>query len=292
MSDDTVPVIESTDVTEVLNASCMLVSFHRTAWNAEKTDDTVTEGVKQSTGAKGRIGRFRKNLLANNDNLLDQVVKAMASAYRDHVRMTWPWGTSQYRLLLNTGLLDYLSVLRKNKNIIQGKLEAFIADYPRARDAALQDLGGLAQASQYPSAQEIAAKFSIDCDFDPIPAGAQFPGLPPNIGVMLQKRLQDKIATRMQGAILDTWDQIRSLVQRFANQTLPDGRLHDSVLQQLAEMPARVRAFNVMQDPKLDAVANIIATDLATYGRSALEDATKRGQAHSAAERVLGMLPP
>lgn len=284
---DEAPRIETDDVQQVLANSGMLVTFNRQTWSGKMIDAEASNLAVQGAGAKKGAVQARKNLLAGNDALLLAVVKAINDAYSDHMDMTLPWGNSQNRLLPNSRFMAYATMLQGHKDRISTALRAFAADYPDAVQRSLPGLGTLAKVAEYPSIQEILNRFSIDVHFEPIPVGAKFPGLPPELGSVLQARLRDKIIERARGAIEELLKEVRETIIRLHNQTRPEGRIHDNTVQEVLDLPARIRAFNLMGDPKLEALATIIQKDLSFFDAKSIKAENIRKAAHEALGKVV-----
>lgn len=282
--------ITDKDISGALAATAMLVSFESRTWTGEASDRTATQDVREARKAQGDVGRFHKNLLANNDGPLKAVVRAISAAYRDHIDMTGPWNGG-YRLLPNAGFEKYLQTMAKHQATIGAAVEALRAAYPDLVEASIVSLGGLADRSQYPGADEIAGRFGIRFDFEPVPGGQGFPGLPPQYAQALQAQLGRQIAERMEAATKDLWRQIRETLERYHRQTRPDGKIYDANVEDTLGLPARIRAFNVLQDAQLDGIANMIERELGAYNRKALDDEPCRNWCHAKSGTIVGLLP-
>lgn len=288
---DTNVQITEKDLSEVLINSTMLVAFHQTTWTGEISSSDATDDVKAARGAKGKVGTFRMKLLANNEEAHAKVKSAIGAAYREHMKLTLPWGNSQYRLLPNASFMDYAQKMQAHKGLINTALDEFVAAYPAARDKAIADLGGLGDASHYPTSDQVRGKFGIDVDFEPVPGGKGFPGLPPQFAQALQQRLDHQVKARMKEAIDEMWGQVKDLVMRYANQCRPDGKIYESTTEGLRQLPGRIRTFNVIGDPALDGVANMIAGKLAMYDVKDLQQDATRAWCYSEALKILSLLP-
>lgn len=287
---DTQVTVTEQDLSEVLANSVMLVSFTTRKWSAEATDSDATGIVKKETGAKGNVGKFRKNLLANNDAAHTSLCKAIDAAYRTHIELTRPWGITGYRMLPNAGFEAYLVAMREHQVKIEKHREAFIADFPGAAAKARADLGDLAASVRYPDAAEVGAKFGISFDFSPV-NGRTFPGLPPHFAQALQVQLEKQVAARMQGVVDEQWVKIRDTLDRYHRQTRPDGKIFDASVDDVLALPKSIRAFNITGDAKLEAIASIIEKELCIYDRKSLTKDNIRAWVHAASAKVLGMLP-
>lgn len=282
--------IETDDVQQVLAQSGMLVSFSRRTWSGKMIDEDASDMATSSAGARRGAVKASKNILVGNDGHLVAVVKAISAAYNDHMGMTLPWGNSEFRLLPNVRFMDYAKMLQGHKDTISALLKVFAVDYPDAVKRSMPALGSLAKAAEYPPVSEIVGRFGIDVHFEPIPVGAKFPGLPPQLGEVLQQRLRDKIVERAKAAIDVMMTQVREAVERLHNQTRPDGRIHDATVEEVMNLPGRIRAFNIVQDPKLEALAAIIKNELSFFDPKSIKGENVRKAAHETLGKVKEML--
>lgn len=287
---DNVTVTDN-DLNTVLANSVMLVAFRTKTWSAETTDSKATGIVKKETGAKGNAGSFRTNMLANNEDLHEKLCKAISAAYRTHLELTRPWGITGYRMLPNCDFEQYVVAMERHNVVIGGLRDLLIAAYPEMKRKSLVDLGDLANEAKYPSADEIGSRYGIQFDFAPT-NGRSFPGLPPNYAAALQAQLEKQTVSRMQGVIDDQWVRIRKLLERFHDQTSPDGKIYDATVDDVMALPKSIRAFNMTDDAKLEAIATVVEKELCTFTRKTMVAKDHvRALVHAAVGKIVGMLP-
>jgi hypothetical protein len=140
----------------------------------------------------------------------------------------------------------------------------FVTLYPSLITAQALELGDMFKRDDYPSPAAIASKFSWTLDYSPVPATGHFII---DVGNAAQAELQRKLAERsdkrVEQAIESLFGSVKEHLERMAKQLTvevgPDGKerkgkLYDSLLDSGIEICDRIKALNIINDPKLDAM--------------------------------------
>lgn len=292
--DHVMDTITQQDIGDVLANMAMLATFTSYSWTGEASDAGAVEDVRLAKGAKGDVGVFRKKLLANHDGLLKDVERVISAAYRDHVRLTSSWadGKGGPRMLPNAGFTEYLQTMHEHKTKLAVAVQALAAGWDDAVAKAKVDLGQLAQGINFPTSVEIAShRFGVDFNIEPMPGGKGFPGLPPQFAMALEQRLVAKTKERMAAAIAELWNEIRTILSRYHNQTRPDGKIYETTVTEILGMPQRIRTFNVVGDAKLEAVAALVQERLGAYDLKSLKQEQTRVWCHTQSGTIIAALP-
>lgn len=260
MSDE---VVTSHDFNEALRDTAMLADVSIGKWSAEKADAKLMDQIKTDNGAHGKVGRAIKNLLAGNDTEYKNTCSAFDAVRTTHYQLTLPWSadphttrTSGPRLLSNVLFMRYLDAMSKRKAEAMKALDVFIADYPRAMQQALVNLGTMATVADYPDEVRIRAAFHASFTFVPLPAGSQFRGLPDHFIDKLAQTLEDRQRVVAAKAVTAVWVAAHDRVSRCARALSdPEGRLHASTLEHIAELAGLIPAWNITNDERLTEVA-------------------------------------
>ena len=206
------------DMLQAVRESALLANVTIGMFNAEKSDRTMMEKVKQDAQATGDVGRFVKNIMAGVDDKLKNTRNAFAKVRTLHYSLTLPWVSDPHaerqtgpRLLPHLLLDTYLNTLSMQKRVAMGLLEEFLAEYPTLVGQAKTNLGSMADAD-YPGVDDIRRQFRIHFDFEPIPAGASFKSLSDHVMERLTKSLQARQARMVETASQAMWDEIRARV--------------------------------------------------------------------------------
>jgi hypothetical protein len=277
----------------------MLAHVKISVWDSVKTDRKVMEDVKNLHQAKGDVGRVMKNMLAGVDQPLKNVRSAYAAVRIRHYDLTLPWISDMAsdrktgaRLLPHPILSRYLRELGELERVAAQALEEFLPQYPSMIQNAQPNLGGMFQASDYPPPEEVRAKFRIYKDFDPIPDGTGFRGLPKGmldrLSHHLHKRQEAQLAQASEAMWTEARERIAHLIDRLADE---DTKFKEASVRQVRELVALLPGWNIGKDPRAREVAQDIEEMLAGIEASDLrKDATIRAGVVDDAQRISAKL--
>jgi hypothetical protein len=246
------------DMLQAVRESALLATVTIGVFNAEKSDRSLVEKVKQDAQATGDVGRFIKNTLAGADSKLKKTQGAFAHVRALHYSLTLPWISDPHaerhtgpRLLPHLLLDKYLNTLSAQKRVAMGLLDEFIAEYPNLVTQARLNLGLMADAD-YPSADEIKRQFRVNFDFEPIPAGAAFKGLSDHVMERLSKSLQMRQARMVETAIQSMLDDARARLTNMIERLTTNGdRVKNATIENVRVMIGLLPGWNLTGDPKV-----------------------------------------
>jgi hypothetical protein len=262
------PTVSRADLAEAVRSTALLADLTISMWSGAKTDASIGAKLKEDAGAVGDTGRYIKNLLAGCDQELKATRAAYAAARAAHYSNTLPWVSNPNaerqtgsRLLPNALFARYLEEMSKLRRAAEDQLDRFVAQYPFLTQQAMSNLGGLANAGDYPSADQVKAAFKLTFDFSPIPAATAFQGLPDavisSLGRALQRRQEQAVITS-QNAM---WERVKEAVSHLVERLVDvEGKFKSSTVESVRELITLLPGFNCAGDPRVtDVVADIEA---------------------------------
>jgi len=298
-------MLTGADLSEAVRSTAMLASVSISIWGAERSDRAIMDKVKADAGATGNVGRAVKNLLAGVDGSYKDCKGAYAAVRNQHYALTLPWvaGSPTERMrgprLLPNMLFDkYLGEMSRLKRVALASLDKFIDEYPAAVIQARTNLAALADAD-YPSVTEVRASFRVSFDFEPIPAGTQFQGLPDAMLGKLSKGLAAKQSRMAATASAAMWEQVRERVNHMVGRLTETDAKGDaatfraSTVEDVRELMILIPGWNVAQDPRAAEITRDISDMLAGVDAKALRksEGVRRDvadQARSVADKLTG----
>jgi hypothetical protein len=149
--------------------------------------------------------------------------------------------------------------MQDKKRAATQALDAFVVIYPDRVIQAQANLAKLANADDYPDQQELRSLFRVSFDFEPIPAGTAFRGLP---DVTLGKL--DAQLRRRQGVMLETatramWTEVRDRMTRVHELATKGGKsVRQPSITAACELPELLPGWNIGRDPRAIEVAHDI----------------------------------
>lgn len=290
--------LSATDLSEAVRATAMLADVTISLWGAERTDHAIMERAKRDAGATGNVGRAVKNLLAGVDGPLKATRSAFAAVRTKHYEITLPWVTDPHaerqrgpRLLPTMLFEKYITEMNSKKREALTALDAFIAEYPDLVIQARANLGGLADAD-YPDAVEVKRHFRVAFDFEPIPAGAAFRGLPDHMIDKLSRNLAERQKRMLGAATKAMWEEVGTRVRHVVGRLSdPEARFKVSTIESARELAVLLPGWNVTNDPRAHEIAYDIDRMLAGVDADAIrKDETVRKEVATQAQGVADKL--
>lgn len=290
--------INNTDMIQAVRESAMLADVSISVWNAEKSDRGAMDDLKARAGATGNVGRVVKNMLAGADAKLKDVRSAFTVVRTLHYGLTLPWvadphalRTTGPRLLPHLLFERYLMELSKQRNTALKLLEDFLVDYPSLVAQAKANLGTLADVT-YPTVDEVRASFRVHFDFEPLPAGASFKGLPEHTIERLAGALHKKQERMVAAATKAMWDEARDRLGRIVERLSdPDAKFKASTIENVRELVTLMPGWNMTGQPEVDEVVADIKSMLSHVDAVILrDDIGKREDTATKAKAVMDKL--
>lgn len=241
-----------------------LVRLETARWHAKAKDKGAAADVAKANEADETAFVVQKNLLAGADEALQRIHKALDKARAKHYELTLPWTTKKIddtgrrsgsRLLPNTLFFEYTKEMATCKDEMVAALEAFVPAYPELIKQAKKKLGQRFNPAEYPNADSIRQHFDLSFDFQPIPAGDDFKGLPDQQLNALANSINRKTEQMMEGAMQDVWVRLYEAVSHMAERLgSPDKSFHYTLVDNVREVTRLLKHLNVTQDKNVERI--------------------------------------
>lgn len=267
----------ATELNDALASNYLLCDVQIRSWSGKRTDAEASAELLTSKNAVKDGGSFMKNLLASAGEELKNVHQHGASLRHFVYGKTLPWSASAEgikrgeRLLASTMAMDFLQEFRSHKKEYDAAVSGLVAVWDLRVGQAMQSLGLLADATDYPTAAQIPEMFSVRVDMRPIPAVGDFTRL--NIPATIAKALGDRHAAvaqvQVQNAMNEMKDRMLEELQRIHKQMDKHGkgektRLYDSLITNMQGLVQMARNMNLTGNAQLLALADKIEMKLLT----------------------------
>lgn len=244
-----------------LTERAILVALKVSLPTATRRDKAATQDVETVRNARD-LGRFNKDLI--NKTFLAKI-KSTESAARAYLyAMTVPWGDDDSRLL----------AIRRNMEFSQ-KMQTYGAEFD-AQAIAIQKnwltivaeaqgrLKTLFDATQYPHIDVLPSKFNFRILYTPVPTGGD---LRVSLDTQQLKEMKARIDEDARAALQATagvaWRRLYEEVAHMAARlAIPKGRLHDTVVTNLANVCDILPDLNFTDDPKLNKAIALVKKQL------------------------------
>ena len=244
-----------------IDTCSMIVEFNASVWTARKLDKTATDEVvhNKKAGAKD-AARVNKHLLAGRNEL--DVIQKHVNATRTYVySMTMPWSDSGQRLLPTSKFMEFNERMDEENDKFWQLVNDFVDVYPSLITAQAMALGDMFNRNDFPSQQEIAAKFDFGVGFLPVPTFGDFRI---DVGNEAQAELQRKLTElsdkRVEAAMQDVKDKLKDHLKRMSDRLTVDyingeavtRKFHNSLVDGAFDLCDMVKALNIVNDPDLE----------------------------------------
>jgi hypothetical protein len=249
----------------------VLVAVTITKWSNAKTDQDITQEVSLNKNAQDGMIRVRKSLIKS------AVVKALsriAGQIRNNVvnELTIPWGNGVR--LLPVELLDQFErEFEQHQDRWDENLRELGREYESSVSQAAKVLGDAFKASDYPSKDEILAKYSLSKKIMPLPdANDLRVALPQAKLDSMKADIEADITSSLEGAMQKVHERVSETLAHLIDK-LSDfgvdaktgkatGVFRDSTVTNLTELAGILPSLNLTGDPKLTEVSNALLTQL------------------------------
>jgi hypothetical protein len=238
-------------------SSAMLVELNISVWTANKVDKVASRKVATDNQAASDAGQFRKNLMAGS-HLRKQIADYAASCRLWHNTRTMPWADRGPRLLPTSLFFDYKTEANAREAHFLGLVSRFESEYPTLQCTAQNYLGSLYDPTDYPSVDEMRAKFGFRLVFSPVPEAGDFRvDLPTQELDAMRDHYEQAANERVTHAVKEQWGKLHDMLSRMSDKLVePDGddtrRWHDTFLTNAHELCAMLTHLNITRDPELE----------------------------------------
>lgn len=264
--------MSDTPLNDAIRETSMLVSLHTTKWTATAGDEAGAREAERAKGAKRGTRSTRQKLMAGHDAELRAVTAIQDGARAFHIRNTLPWG--QYargpRLIPTTGVMDYLKTVGEYKTALEKAKAAFLDVYEERREAAIADV--VADASLYPTRDQLERMFTLTTEFTPIAKGSQFNGLPDQVMQRMSQTFEDRLQRSYHKALNASVERATEALSAFADKMENVSRVYKSTWESVEELPEQLRRFNILGDASIVEIARAIEEFAGQYSLEELKE--------------------
>ncbi len=294
------PTFTSKDLAKTMDIRnfATLVTLETARWHAKVKDRKASNDAAKANDADEAAFDTRKHLLVGADELLRRIHKALDEARAKHYEMTLPWTTKGVndvgrrtgaRLLPNTLFFEYTQEMAKWKTEMKQALDAFVPEYPNLIQLAKKKLGKRFDAGEYPPASDIGRHFGLSFDFQPIPEGKDFKGLPDQQIEALARTVNNKAQQMMENAMQEVWTRLYQAVSHMAERLgSPDKAFHYTMVDNVREVTRLLKHLNVTQDVNVEKIRKMLDKYVTPHDAKELRDnSTLRTQVAGYAQSIV-----
>ncbi len=240
-----------------ISNSAMLVEMNISVWTGQKVDRGASNKVTSDANATADAGQFKKNLMAGT-TLRKELSDYAALCRTWHNGRTLPWADKGPRLLPTSMFFEYKKEVDARIAYFNNLKAKFVERYPQLLAEAPTHLGALFDPSDYPSVDEVAAKFAFKLVFSPVPEAGDFRiDVGNNEMSELRAQYEDAYDARVKDAMQTAWGKLHTTLTAVSEKlTEPDGEkpklFHSTFISNVRDMVDLLSHLNVTKDPELE----------------------------------------
>lgn len=288
------------DTPDLRKSKVMLARLTVNSWSAKRFDGRATQEVvanhTQEGADKKDIGRFNKRLILKGAAEFEHLVRIEARAREAFHEASLRYDGDGIRLMPVRAYLDYLAHYHAFKDRFDAALETFLAAYPKLKEEARGALNGLFCEADYPTAEQLRARYGMKLDIWPFPEAEHF-----NVDCLsaeAAEAIRHQIEESQLNAFTQSKEELRTrlfeVVSHMADRLLAaaeGGRLHDSVLTNVQDTIAILPKLNFLDDPQITRAIEFARSKLggfnASYMRANRELCVPAAQAAREVQRTI-----
>lgn len=267
-------------------------------WGGRVKDKKAAHRSAKEAGAVDGAYSTYKKLFAGVEDRLRAVNSVLDAARTRHYEMTLPWSVTGVddrgrrdgpRLLANTLFMEYITEMGSAKKQTEQVLRELKVAYPSMIMEAKKNLGTGFDIKQYPTSEEIEDYFDLEFEFMPIPAGADYKGLPQQQVEALASKLNKSMQQCMENAMRDVWARAHTVIRRMVDRLdNPKHTFHDTLVTNVKELAALLAHLNPVKSDKIDLIRQRMEDDLCRFDPETLrKDLMKRALTAKLAKEIL-----
>lgn len=300
-------------------SAAMIGNLNISSWEARIQDKATKEEVLATKGARSKRAASVSKHLFSECPALDAIKALRGEAYLWFRRETMPWDDNGGRLITTKRYLQTMDQAAKYEQRFNALVNAFLGVYQTEISKQAFENGALFDRSEYPSEDEVRAKFRFALNVSPVPTSGDFRV---DIGHEAAKQLAEQYerlaAERMSAALAEPWQRIKDQVlwvkermeavlaydpDAVEEQLVldPDGKtidikitkkrrpkLYDSMLENGLELCKTLSDFNITNDPRLEEARRELEAALTRVDMDSLKESPELQKAtKTAMENIL-----
>jgi hypothetical protein len=242
------------DVDSVVTQT-MLVKLSIQSIRLSVSDKVASETVQQQLNAHRDAGYYNKKLIGKQ---FWRPISSIISEIREyHYSRTMPWQDKGFRIIRSDIYMDYRQQIATFRNKLSSAVDDLKSQWPAVLSDAQQRCGNMFDPTDYEDPSTLQDLFSVEIETRPVPTGDDYRiDLNDDQRKQIADETTERMKTYLSASLSEPYRRLEDCVRRIAVTLSDKDRVfHKTMLSNLSEMVSLIPALNVMDDPKLTAVA-------------------------------------
>ncbi len=254
-----------------LHSDSVLVYVTASVWTARRLDKKASRTLNRDAGASQAAARVHKNLLADADQQLKNILAKVQAARRLVDDNTLPWDDVGYRICSNARVLKLAAEFDEVRQQFANEVNHLLTIYPALREDGMRALGDLATPEDYPDVLTLRDKFRLRLSITPCASTfvtAVRRGITDEQTALLERHYQARVRGQQEAALTAAWQRLKDDAELLASRLAvgSDGkrehRLRDATVENLRDTARTLKELNVFKSEALDTLCGEVETML------------------------------
>jgi hypothetical protein len=265
----------------------MVVNLQIACWSGYKLDKAMSQKVTEDANADNDAARVNKHLVPKES--LKEIISAVGALRTHFYANTLPWGDNGDRLLPRLRYMDFMQEHGQHRQTFNNAVEEFLTrKYLEARDQAEFRMGDMFNPNDYPPAEALRRKCSVNLDIHGVATAKDFRVDMNKAEVdSIKRQIEEKNQERVTAAVADVWTRLNDTITHFAARMAGDSVFKDATVRNLETIVEMLPALNITNDPRLEEIRQDINDSLIGFTAKELrKDDVVRAVAAKDAKRI------
>ena len=269
------------DSQTAISKRALLSRLETGGWQGSAIDKDVTQEVHVNHGAAEKAGKYTKYLL--NPDALKEVRQVRRDVRDHHLEVTLPWQDT-WRLLPVAAYAAYKERMGAFESAMVIARQELAGELPQWKEEARQRLGDLYHDEDYPTADDLAARWTVAVEYAQVPDAKHFiADVAAEERAEISANIQAQIEARVSGAVADLYGRIAGVVD-WAMESLDKAKFSGALHKRIMEICDLVPSLNITGDPALTAIVARLRGVFADVDPAALRGKAKTFDAETQTE--------
>jgi len=263
-----------------LDEKAVLISVKRNMYSPYKLD--------QEESKQYGAGNVNKHLFEGRNNLVKSTISKFTEVYTYVKDNTVPWTTGVDMLNMNH-YIEFTTGLRQRVDDAHRAVDTLCLSWDEEVKDDLDRLSqiaiakgkpNLANANDYPSVEELRAKFGIEIRFIPVPTTGDFRvGISDDDKASLQKQLDDARVNANKHVIKSMLEPMERAIAKLSVPIGNDGSVfRDTLVDNLVEVTERMNKINLSDDATIQGSIDNLRDLISSYSSEQGKDLLRSSQ--------------
>ena len=246
-----------------IQEKAMIVRLKISLWTAMAVDSAATGEANKAMEASADAGKYKKYLVK-----CEELRKLRRSAYyvrRVVKEMTLPWYDDGARLLTATAHMDFVKKVRKPISDFTAERTNLIARWPQIKAESKKRLGKMFDESEFPSKEELAARFDVSYRIENVPSADDFRvAVSAKDAEDIKAAIEENVQKQVTVGMKDLWVRLKDALSHVSDKLSDkESVFRDSLIGNVRSLCETLPKLNLTGDKEFDSIVKEVQKTVA-----------------------------